>query len=588
MTLQPLQIAPGIVKDETDYSSEGRYIDGDKIRFKSGLPQKIGGWSKLTTQTLTGAPRSLHAWSTNDQVDLIAAGTTERFYVYKDGYLNDRTPYRYQGTGTLTNAITTTIGSNIVGINHTTNGLAENDWIKLYNVTINNITLNGDFQVSTVVDANNYTVTASTNADASATGVGGSLSYGYYMKVGNESSFASFGYGTGTWNQGTYGTPRTGGTGITLSLRTMTMDNWGEDLVFCPSGDRPYYYDSSTDTSQIVSANTPDNNQGIVVSEQRHLICFGADGDPMKVAWSDQEDFTQWTPATSNDAGSNLLSGGTIMIGAKRLRGGNILLWSDTTAFLMQFTADTLVFNFNIVGTNCGLIAPKASVEVGGLSFWMTKQNFFMYDGYSKKLDSSAIEKHVFNDFNFDQRSKVFAAHNSKFDEVWWFYPSASSQTNDRYVIYNMKDQSWSTGTMDRSAWIDSPTWPNPLASNEVGTRYIYQHELGTDDDGSAMDSFITTAPLDIADGDQIADLFGWVPDFEDQVGDVNLTVELKDKPNSTSETIGPYAISTTTEKVDMRNSARTMSFKMRSNVLSGHFRMGKNRIDIAPAGRRR
>ena len=588
MALSSLTIAPGIVKDETEFSQEGRYIDGDKVRFKNGLPEKIGGWEKISTQSMTGVPRCLHAWATNDQTDLIAAITTEKFYVYKNGYLNERTPYRLNGTGTLTNKITTTSGSAIVSIEHTTHALAENDWIKLYNVTINNITLNGDFQVESVTDANNYTVTASTNADASGAGVGGSLSYGYYMPVGNVSAFASFGYGTGTYNQGTYGTARTSGTGITLALRTYTMDNWGEDLVFCPSGDRPYYYDASTDASQVVSANTPSNNQGIVVTEQRHLVCFGADGDPMKVSWSDQEDFTTWTPATTNDAGSNLLSGGTIMVGAKRLRGGNVLLWSDTTAFLMQYTADTLVFNFNIVGTNCGLIAPKASVEVGGLSFWMSKQNFFMYDGYSKKLDSSAIEKYVFNDFNFDQRSKVFAAHNSKFDEVWWFYPSASSTHNDRYVIYNMKDQSWSIGQLDRSCWIDAPTWAYPLASNEIGTHYIYQHEKGKDADGSILDSNIKTAPVDIGEGDSIADLFGWIPDFEDQVGDLHLTVDLKDKPNSTVETIGPYAIKTTTEKIDMRNSARSLAFKIRSNELGGHYRMGKNRIDIAAAGRRR
>ena len=588
MALSSLTIAPGIVKDETEFSQEGRYIDGDKVRFKNGLPEKIGGWSKLSTTALTGVPRCLSAWSTNDQTDLIAALTTERFYVYKNGYLNDRTPYRINGTGTLTNKISTTNGSAIVSIEHTTHGLGENDWVKLFNVTINNVTLNGDFQVDIITDANNYKITASTNADTTASGVGGSLSYGYYMAVGNTSSFASFGYGTGTYNQGTYGTARTSGSGITLSLKTFTMDNWGEDLVFCPSGDRPYYYDASTDASQIVSANTPDNNQGIVVTEQRHLVCFGADGDPMKIAWSDQEDFTTWTAATTNDAGTNLLSGGTIMVGGKRLRGGNVLLWSDTTTFLMQYTADTLVFNFNIVGTNCGLIAPKASVEVGGLSFWMSKQNFFMYDGYSKKLDSSAIEKYVFNDFNFDQRSKVFAAHNSKFDEVWWFYPSASSSHNDRYVIYNMKDQSWSVGQLDRSCWIDAPTWAYPLASNELGDSYIYEHEKGTDADGSVLDSSIKTAPVDIGEGDSIADLFGWIPDFEDQTGDLHLTVDLKDKPNSTVETIGPYAIKSTTEKIDMRNSARSLAFTIRSNELGGHYRMGKNRIDIAPAGRRR
>ena len=587
MTLQPIQFAPGVVKDETEYSSEGRFIDADKIRFKNGQPEKIGGWSKLSTQSLTGTPRALAAWSTNDQTDLIGAVTTERFYIYKNGYLNDRTPYRINGTGTLTNAVTTTSGSNQVSIADSTHGLGENDWIKLTNVTFNNVVLNGDFKVTAVTDANNYIITSATNANASGTH-SGNLNYYYYMAVGNVSAFASFGYGTGTWNQGTYGTPRTGGTGITLALKTFTMDNWGEDLIFCPSGDRPYYYDSSTDTSQIVSANTPDNNQGIVVTEQRHLVCFGSDGDPMKVSWSDQEDFTQWTAASDNDAGSNLLSGGTIMVGGKRLRGGNILLWSDTTAFLMQFTADTLVFNFNIVGTNCGLIAPKASVEVGGMSFWMTKQNFFMYDGYAKKLNSSPIERFVFDDFNFDQRSKVFAAHNSKHDEVWWFYPTATSTFNNRYVIYNMKEGTWSVGTMDRSAWIDAPTWPYPLASNEDGVSYIYQHEFGTDDDGIAMDCTLQTAPLDIADGEQITDLFGWVPDFEDQTGDILLTVDLKDKPNSSIETIGPYAISPTTEKIDMRNSARTLSFKLQSNVLGGHYRMGKNRIDIAPAGRRR
>lgn len=587
MTLQPLAFAPGVVKDETEYASEGRFIDADKIRFKNGQPEKIGGWSKLSTQTLTGTPRALAAWSTNDQTDLIGAVTTERFYIYKNGYLNDRTPYRINGTGTLTNAITTTNGSNQVSIAHTTHALGENDWIKLTNVTFNNVVLNGDFQVTAVTDANNYIITSATNANASGTH-SGNLNYYYYMAVGNVSAFASFGYGTGTWNQGTYGTPRTSGSGIILALKTFTMDNWGEDLIFCPSGDRPYYYDASTDTSQIVSVNTPDNNQGIVVTEQRHLVCFGSDGDPMKVSWSDQEDFTQWTAASDNDAGSNLLSGGTIMVGGKRLRGGNILLWSDTTAFLMQFTADTLVFNFNIVGTNCGLIAPKASVEVGGMSFWMTKQNFFMYDGYAKKLNSSAIERFVFDDFNFDQRSKVFAAHNSKHDEVWWFYPTANSTFNNRYVIYNMKEGTWSVGTMDRSAWIDAPTWPYPLASNEDGASYIYQHELGRDDDGSAMDCTLQTAPLDIADGEQIADLFGWVPDFEDQTGDILLTVDLKDKPNSVVETIGPYAISPSTEKIDMRNSARTLSFKLQSNVVGGHYRMGKNRIDIAPAGRRR
>jgi len=222
------------------------------------------------------------------------------------------------------------------------------------------------------------------------------------------------------------------------------------------------------------------------------------------------------------------------------------------------------------------------------MSFWMTKQNFFMYDGYAKKLNSSPIERFVFDDFNFDQRSKVFAAHNSKHDEVWWFYPTATSTFNNRYVIYNMKEGTWSIGTMDRSAWIDAPTWPYPLAANEDGVSYIYQHEFGTDDDGIAMDCTLQTAPLDIADGEQITDLFGWVPDFEDQTGDILLTVDLKDKPNSSTETIGPYAISPTTEKIDMRNSARTLSFKLQSNVLGGHYRMGKNRIDIAPAGRRR
>tara|TARA_Y100001937_G_scaffold84282_1_gene114046 strand:+ start:881 stop:2686 length:1806 start_codon:yes stop_codon:yes gene_type:complete len=601
MPLQTLRFKPGIIKDDTNYSSEGGWIDSDKIRFWNGKVEKLGGWQKLTPDQFEGKCRGLFSWRDLSDNALLAIGTNTHLYIYLGGVLSDVTPI--VKSGTLSNKFTTVSGSNLVTVNIATHNAVAGDRIIFTTAfDANNISwsANTEFTVSSVVDTNNIKITASTNANASGTPTS-SIGYQLLMAVGQETSVFEFGWGTGTWNE-----PRdsdegwdvpASGSGIEVDARTWTFDNFGEDLVASVAGQPLIHWDASqgvgqravlihdslgTATSTHTDSNTPTTVRSVIISTpDRHLVALGAD-DPMKVAFASQETLSTWTATATNTAGDQLLQGGSKIVGAKRTR-GQILIWTDTTLHSMTFRGPPFIFGFRELATGCGLGGPLAVVEINGLVYWMGINQFFVFDGSVRQLPST-VSNFVFDDFNLVQIEKVVAGLNKQHSEVFWFYCSASSNEIDKYCKYNYRENVWDVGTLSRTAWIDASTFNNNIGAGS--NNFLYNHEIGVNDDESAMTSFVESADMDIGDGQQVAFIQRMIPDAT-ITGTLNSFVKTRKTPADSHTSKGAFALTSSIKKVHPRARGRQFAIKFESSDLGADWRLGATRLDIQPDGER-
>lgn len=595
--LTPIEIPPGIVLSRSPYQAPGRWVAGNRYRFVDGQAEKLGGWGKGVLSALTGTCRAIHGWRDNDGNRRAAYGTHKKLQTVYNGTIYDLTPAT--GTGTLTNPFTTVNSSTIVNVASNSHNRAVGDYVVLDNASaVGGITIDGEYPVVSVVDANNYTIAHSAAATSSAGPGGGNVTYEYLLANGRKDDGESSGYGTGGYGLGAYGIGTASST--PSPARTWSLDNYGENLIAVPRGGGIYSWAppaGAPTTRATALTGAPTGCGGAFVTDERMIIAYnltavasgsGATASKMGFQWCDEIDNTNWTPAASNTAGSRVLSGGNELIGHAKIGKGLYLLFSDISAFRVQYTGDDLVFATRRLAGAAGLIGPRAVVEFGGIVYWMARDAFWMCDGNTpRQIDASDIWPAVFKNINLAQRNKCHVGVNARFNEIWFFWPSGNAAEVDSYAIYHVPTGAWATGTMARTAWFDRDIFDQPQAIDT--SDYIQYHESGTDDDGVAMGDYLRSAPAEIQDGNRLAIIDNMVLDFDEQSGTVLAAIYSADTPRGAETLNGPYTITSATEEIDPdpRIGGRQLSLYLASSGTGSHWRLGKWRVSIAAAGKR-
>jgi hypothetical protein len=636
MPLTKLQFKPGVNRETTSYTNEGGWYDVDKVRFRFGMPEKIGGWTKFATSSYLGTARAMHPWVALDNSRLIGIGSSLKYYINQDGGLfYDITPIRNTtAAGDVT--FSATSGSSTITVTDLNHGCVVNDFMTFSGATSlgGNITadvLNQEYYVVSVIDDNNYTITARTagttiqditvdgalsptevDADGSDTGNGGSSCVAaYQVSVGLDTTATGAGWGVGTWSRGAWGSAATTPI-VTNTLRIWSHDNFGEDLLMNVRNGGIYYWDKTGGlTSRAVSLDSlagsnkaPTIAKQILVSDRdRHVIAFGCDPegdpgvqDPLIIRFSDQESLTDWETRPDNTAGELRLGSGSEIITAVETR-QQILVFTDDSLYAMQYLGPPFTFGVNHISENVTTMGPLSAVAVEDNVFWMGLNEFYAFGGTVQRIPCS-VRDYVFSDFNLLQREKVVAASNTAFSEVWWFYPSSGSETNDRYVVYNYQQQIWYYGTMPRTYWMDRGIYDNPIAAGP--NNYLYTQETGFDADGSAITAYIESSQIDIGDGDQFAFIKRLIPDltFRDSTASspsANFTIKTRNFPGgvylqSNEKTVTKTAsvpVEQFTDQVHLRLRGRSFAMRIESDDSGVGWRLGSPRLDIRPDGRR-
>ena len=711
MPLTKLQFKPGIISDITSYSNEGGFVDGDKVRFRFGFPEKFGGWSKYTTSTYQGTARRLHNWVSLDGSDFLGVGTELKYYIEEGQTFNDITPIRNTtSAGDVTFAATN--GSATITVTDPAHGANENDFVTFSGAASlgGNITaavLNAEYKIVSLVSSNTYLITATATANGSDSGNGGSSVVGtYQLNTGLNTTVGGTGWGAGQWSGTTSGALSTqlnealddsetavdvdDETGMntandvilvdnelmlvsaTTDDNTMTVtrghsgtaaathadntlvrlavgnvlatddfvgwgsaasitvpgaqirlwshDNFGEDLILNPRDGGVFYWDRTNglgtravelSTTSGTKTSVPQIAKQVLVSDQdRHVIAFGCDGfggsstatqgsgvqDPLLIRFSSQENPIDWFPTATNTAGDLRLGGGSTFVQAVETK-QQILCFTNKTLHAMKFIGPPFTFGLQELSKNITIASPSAAIAIEDTVFWMGSDTFYAYAGGQTQQLPCTVKEKVFLDFNFEESSKVHAGVNSEFSEILWFYPTASSTEVDAYVAYNYLEKVWYYGTLARQAWLDRGIRSLPLAT---GGQYLYNHEVGYDDDGSAMTSFIESAPMDIGDGEKFLFLKRVIPDITfngstSATPDVSFTMKTRDFPgdtfdqttSSTTQRTATSPVEQFTEKLDYRLRGRSFALRVDSTSLGTKYKLGSPRIDIREDGRR-
>jgi hypothetical protein len=713
MPMKTLKFKPGIVKDVTPYANEGGYVDGDKIRFRFGFPEKIGGWVKFSPNSYEGTARRLHNWVGLDGSDFLGVGSHLKYYIEEGQTFNDITPIR---TTTSAGDVTfsATNGSSIVTITDAGHSAIVNDFVTFSDAASlgGNVTaaiLNAEHQITRFVSSSQYEITVSVTASSSDSGNGGGSTVGtYQINTGLDNTVGGTGFGAGQYGGTTSGALSTtineggtfsdsdttltvtSGTGIAnndfilideeilkvtnvatndltvtraqngttaathadgatvfliegnassaddfvgwgdaasvtvagAQIRTWSHDNFGEDLIINPRDNGLFYWDKTDGTSsravELSATSTfsgeksvPTIAKQVLVSDvDRHVIAFGCDAvnssssaaqgngvqDPLLIRFSSQENPVDWFPTATNTAGDLRLGAGSTFVQAVETK-REILVYTDKSLHSMRFIGPPFTFGITQIASNITIMSPSAAIATEDVVYWMGIDNFYVHAGQTAQLPCT-VKDEVFTNFNLEEKDKVVAGINSEFGEVWWFYPSASSSENDKYVIWNYVEKVWYFGTLSRTAWLDRGIRNFPIAAS---TPHLFNHESGFDDDTSAMTAFIETAPMDIGDGDKFVSLKRVIPDltFTGSVTgsspNATFTVKARDFPGSDFNQTGTGTTSRTatspveqfTEKLDYRIRGRSFAIRLDSSALGCKFKMGTPRVDIREDGRR-
>jgi hypothetical protein len=695
--IKKLVFKSGVNRENTRYYTEGGWYDCDKIRFRQGSPQKLGGWNRISSATFEGICRSLWAWQTLSQIPLIGVGTNTKFYISRGGNYYDITPIR---TATnLTTPFAATNGSTVITVTAPSHGAKNGDFVTYNGATtlggaITATVLNTEHQI-TYVNANTYTISVSVAATSGDTGNGGTVRAVYQINTGPQTQTAVTGWGAGGWGLGTWGT----GVTSTDSLRLWSQSNYGEDLVFGPRTGAMYYYYAqrgvAPNTAAITIANpavvttTDYYNEGapivfettgalptgletgttyyirsyasgvfnvsatpsgvliqttgtqsgtqsisqravnldtiagasdvptiqnyITVSDTyRFVFAFGCDDyssttqNPLLIRWSDQENAADWTPSTTNQAGSLTLTRGSQIITALQTR-QEILVWTDSTLYSMQYLGYPLVWNAQLLGDNISIVGENSAALASGVVYWMGRDKFYKYDG-RVQTQNCDLREYIFNDFNTQQVEQIFASTNEGFNEVWWFYCSANSTAVNKYVVYNYAEDIWYYGTMGRTAWLDSGILEFPLAATY--THNLVNHESGLDNNETAIptaiESYITSSETDIDDGHNFVFIRRVLPDLTfrgSTTTSPTATLSIIPLMNSGSGYTDPASvggddsaavtrtatvpIEQFTGQVFIRVRGRQFSFKIYNSQLGSMWQLGAIRLDIKQDGQR-
>jgi hypothetical protein len=602
-------------RESTRYANEGGWYECDKIRFRQGTPEKIGGWQRFSTATFLGICRSLWNWVTLSGQNLIGVGTSKKFYIERGGAYFDITPIR--SSVTLTDPFDTVDTETLVTVNDTAHGCITGDFVTFSGATaVGGLDLNGEYEV-TVIDADTFTIIASSPATSTVTGGGGSVTADYQINIGNEIAVPFAGWGAGGYGLGVFGV---GGTTI-APLRLWSQSNFGEDLIFSYRGGPLLYWDASAGVltrgvyvdSLMGASDVPEVvNVSLVSDINRFVFAFGCNDygssilDPLLVRWSDQEDLTMWTPSATNQAGSLRFSRGTEIVAATQAR-QEVLVWTDTALYSLQYLGAPEVWGAQILGDNISIAGPNATVYANNIAYWMGRDKFYRYDGTVIPLPCD-VRRYVFNDFNFEQYEQVFAGTNQAFNEIWWFYCSANSTQLNRYVVYNYVENLWYYGTLRRTAWIDAKLRDYPIAATY--TRNLVYQEIGADcnETGTTfpINAYVVSAEFDLDDGDKFVLVNRVLPDvtFDGSTADSPaLTMTLLPLSNSGSGYNNPLSqggnssntvnltavlpIEAYTGEVFTRIRGRQLAMRVESTGLGVKWQLGAPRLDMRPDGRR-
>jgi len=655
--LQKLNFKPGFNKMITDSGAESQWVDGDFVRFRYGLPEKIGGWNQLTAASLTlpGAARAQHSWTSIAGEKYAAIGTSQGLFLYYGNDFYDISPLATAITGFT---FTSSNGSATVTVNKTSHGLSAGRYFTFTSVSLPGGGATGyattdftdtPYEVVTA-STNSFTITMASVESGSGMSTAGSATVNPYESVGPTFQTAGYGWGTDTWSTSTWGTERTT-SDVILEPGLWSLDNFGEVLVATIAGGKTFTWNAgasgarsvraSTTTTNFQTTNNPTSSRLTQVSDRdRHLFHFGTETtigdsttvDPLFIRFSNQEDLNTYTPTAVNTAGSFRLDKGNKIVGAVSGKDYTLVL-TDSSAYVIQFVGPPFTFSVKQVGTNCGLIGQNALSYSDGIVFWMSGEGgFFAFDGTVKSLPC-LVEDFVFSTdadnlgINFNASDIVYAEHNTLYSEVNWFYPKSGSEQIDRVVTYNYAEQVWTTGSLARTSYIDTGVFDVPYATeynktatpvfpdiqgitNRFGASTYYAHEVGTDQVNSsgttAIAAFIKSGDYDITssrsalgqatgmvnykgDGEFFMSVKRFIPDFAVQTGNTKITLLLNDYPNNTSSSspLGPFTITSSTDKVDTRARGRLVALKIENDGTGETWRYGTLRLDAQPDGRR-
>jgi len=643
MALSKIPFRPGFNKQITDTQAENIWVDGDNVRFRYGMPEKIGGWLEISSDTLIGVARAQHVYTDLDGRKYAAVGTNRCLYIYYSGQFYDITPIDpdRQQTGA---DITTTNGSRVVTITTTTDhNLEIGDLLTFENAgsftspdTGYTATDFDDvvFEVQTIPTTTTFTIQMPTAETGTGATNDGTLDPLPYIEIGPLTETPAFGWGAGRWGSSTWGTPRTN-VNATLDPGLWSLDNFGQNLIATVHNGKTFQWqpiqavgNSALTTRATSVSNNPTKSVMTIVSEQdRHLFHLGTETtigtpstqDKMFIRFSNQEDINTYAPTSVNTAGTFRIDNGTKIIGAAKGK-DYILIQTDTSAYVSQFVGPPFTFSIRQVGTNCGLIGQNASVSVDGAVFWMSDEGgFFIYDGTVKKLPC-LVEDFVFttkgNNLGINKNcgEQVYAVKNSLFSEISWFYAKSGSNFVDRVVTYNYSENTWVTGSLARTSAADTSIFDKPymtkFTQNTAGTLPIvngisssqgastyYEHETGVNEvdlfgNKTAISAYIQSGDFDLdlnGDGEFFIKIRRFVPDYKVLTGNSKVTLNLRDFPNQTasSSSLGPFTVNSSTNKIDTRARARLAALKIENDAIDQNWRLGTFRFDFQPDGRR-
>ena len=615
--LVKLNFPAGVKRESTQYAEENSWYDVDKVRFRAGKPENIGGYEAKVSAAFDGAGRDLITWSDNDQFKRAMFGTAQKLYEHSGDEIFDITPV--SASASLTNAFSIAVSANVVTVSATAHGRQTGDWVFFTSTATigGNILLGtGTYQVS-VNDTNTFAINVSTTASAAQSSSGNGHIH-YLLSTGVSNAVTGLGYGaasyqatvcasqTRAWNNPT----SAGASDFSSEITQWSLDNWGEDVVANRRKGSIYYWDTDASTTPLratlvsgATNSTPTTVNSIIVSpNDRHLIALGSNSfnttasptgtfDPMTVRWSDQEDYTNWVPSVSSTSGEVVVADGTKIVGGVRSRNA-INVWTDNSLWTMQYVGPPFIFRMQQIGTNCGLISQHAAVDYDGRAVWMGYDNFYVFDGQVKSLPCT-VRRYVFDRLNVDQKDKIFCGINSEFKEIVWLYPSTDSTECDSYVIWSPDENYWTYGSGIFTTFADKAVFGNTITTGISGdNNYLYNNEpdgLYTAD-GVAISSFIESADFDIQDGNEIMFLSRVIPDFTISDGSLSFSIKTKDFPESGTareKPVPPHTVTEDTTKIDLRARGRQGRVRVSCNSANTSWRWGSIRLAIQPDGRR-
>lgn len=611
--LNKIVFKPGFYRETTKYAAEGHWWDGDRVRFRQGLPENIRGYNKFIDTEILGVPRDILSWANNNTQRLISIGTNKRLYIVAENTQYDVTPVTT--VVSLTNQFNTSVGSHKILVSLTNNNTSVGDYLFFTSASINGFSQGTNFAASafggpmyrvvSVSGLNNFYVSTNYAAASTETAMGVATA-NFLINTQQTVNIQGLGYGAGPYNAGTSTTgarawnTAANSSNIIFLANQWSLDSWGEDLLAVRRGGPLFYWDataSSTPARATIVSTAPAKINSIVVSpNDRHVIALGTYEyatsvfNPLLIRWSDQEDYANWTPSISSTSGEIKTIDGTQLVGGVRTRNA-IHVWTDKAMYGLQYVGPPFIFSLAQLGSDCGLVGPHAAIAVDGSTYWMSDDNFYSFNGRVNRLDCT-IKRYIFDIVNLNQRDKIFAGSNAEFNEIIWLIPANNSLEPTVYVIYNILENHWVYGTTFYTTFEDMNIFDNTITTGQVSAaapmRYWNNEPVSIyTGDNQALSSYLESADFDLEDGDKLMFIDRIIPDYTLKSGDLQFTIETKPYPSGTPTTKGPYRIANTTTKLDVRARGRQANVKVSTADNGVVWRWGGVRIAMQPDGQR-